>query len=187
VRHVAERERQEPGRVDLAVVGDEDDPAPVARALRLRARLAARRAERSLELAAEPPVKRRGRGRRRASFGDDAPEERPFHRAHDHVVAGRVEQEVADGLVLGLAQLLERGAAADGDQEEELPDRGAALDDEPGDLRQLVERLAHHRGVHLHRDPVRAQPVDRGEGGREVPGDAADRLVGLGRRAVEAD
>jgi len=36
--HVADGEREEAGRVDVAVVGDEDDAFAVARAFRLRAR-----------------------------------------------------------------------------------------------------------------------------------------------------
>ena len=73
---VAQRERQEARRVDLAVVGDEDDPLAVARALRLRPGAAARLAEEGREPCrrgartaprgvrrAPPPARRRRAGR----------------------------------------------------------------------------------------------------------------------------
>ena len=55
---VAERQRQEPGRCDLAVVRDEDDPPAVARALRLRPRRRGGLAELGAKPGGEPLVER---------------------------------------------------------------------------------------------------------------------------------
>ena len=119
--------------------------------------------------------------------GHDPAEERGLHCAHDEAVARGVVEEVADSLVLGRGQLAERAAAADLDEEEELPDRGAGLGQEPRDRRQLLGRVAHHDGVHLDGDAVPAEAPDRRQGRLEVAGDAAHALVRRRGRAVEAD
>ena len=46
---------------------------------------------------------------------------------------------------------------------------------------------AHHHRVHLHRDPVPAQPLDGRQRVREVALDAANPVMGRGSRPVEAD
>ena len=136
----------------------------------------------------EPGVERAaGRCAAVRALRDDAAEERRLDRAHDDAVVGRVDEEVADVLVLLRGQLPERAAAADLDEEEQLPDAGAERADEAEDRRQLLHRLLHHDRVHLDDDSVAAQAGDRRQRLGVVAGDAADALVCRRLGAVEAD
>jgi len=94
---------------------------------------------------------------------------------------------VAHVLVLLRRELGEVLAAADLDEEEELPDGRARLPCEARDRRKVVDRVAHHHRVHLNGDPLPAQQPDRVEGRVEVARDAADAVVHAGARTVEAD
>jgi hypothetical protein len=125
--HVAEFERQEPGRGDRAIVADEDHAATVARPLRLRARGPRRRAELFEQLCTEGRVDRAGRRAPGFALRDHTAEERSFDCADDQAVAGGVDEEMADLLADSCVELGEVAAAPGADEEEELPDLRARL------------------------------------------------------------
>src|SRR5581483_11106671 len=174
---VPERDRQEPGRVDVAVVGDEDDALAVSGALRLRPRPSRWNTEELAQPARKPLVELGRRWRLAGSPpGGDTAEKGRFDRAHDEAVGGRVVEEMADGLVLGRAQFDELAAAADADQEEHLPDRRAFAGHDRRDLRQLEQVLGADDGVDLDGEAETVQQPDRIERLLQMPFDAAETV-----------
>src|SRR5450830_813850 len=185
---VPEPERQEPCRVDLAVVRDEQDALAVPRRGRVRARLAGRRAELVAQTRGERAV-RGGLGSVAASApcGDHAAEERCLDGPDDELVGGRVEEEVAHVLVLGGGDRVRGDAAADVDEEEDLPDVRPGALHERGDIGEFLEVLTHDGRVDLDVEPRGDERPDGRDGVVEVVLDRADALMGRRGRAVEAD
>ena len=101
VAHRAEAERQEAGRVDLAVVRDEDDALAVAGGGGVGGGALDALAEQLDEPAGQLGVERGGRHLAAGAPGvHHAAEERRLDGAHDEAVVRGVEEEVADVLVL---------------------------------------------------------------------------------------
>ena len=122
-----------------------------------------------------------------AARPDDAAEERRFDRPDDEAVRRRVVKEMTHVLVPGRRDRPGRRAAADLDQEEDLPDVRAGLRHQGGHAGQVVDVAVHHGGIDLHGDARVGEPGDGRDSLLEVPGDTADAVVSLRAAAVQAE